>query len=289
MKRMRACICIVGILMLVMSQDRVVAAQSSITEAEGYACMGVDHSIKETEQAALTDARRNAGESAASWIRSKTRVEDFKLKTDLIWAYMQGTVKVIEELERDWYKDPRAGDCLRMKIRAEVIPDLSDMERIHAGEESADDPALPLQVRIWTERERYRAGEAVKVFLRGNRPFYARVMYRDAAGQLTQLLPNPYRADNYFNGGVTYEIPAGADKFELAVTPPFGQEYIKLYASSEPLGAVTLNTNGPVYTVTTPAGDVQQAVRGIQLRPANGDAGRAADFVEAQIQILVVE
>jgi hypothetical protein len=274
---------------MVLSPVTVLAAQSSITEAEGYACMGVDHSIKETEQAALTDAKRNAGESAASWIRSKTRVEDFKLKTDLIWAYMQGTVKVIKELEREWYKDPRAGDCLRLTVQAEVIPESSEMARIHAREESPDDPALPLQVRIWTEQEQYRAGETIQVFLRGNRPFYARVMYRDVTGQLTQLLPNPYRADNYFNGGVTYRIPGGSDKFELAVTPPFGKESIKVFASSEPLGAIGLSASGPVYKVTTPVKDVERAVRGIQLRPASGDAGTAADFVEAEAQIVVLE
>ena len=40
--------------------------QSSITEADGYSCMGVDHSRKETENLALQDAKRNAVEFSVS-------------------------------------------------------------------------------------------------------------------------------------------------------------------------------------------------------------------------------
>ena len=59
--------------------------------------------------------------------------------------------------------------------------------------------------------------------MRGNKPFYAKVIYKETTGNLIQILPNPYRKDNYFNGGVIYEIPSGNDKFELEVNPPFGR------------------------------------------------------------------
>ena len=45
-----------------------VAQQSSITEADGYSCMGVDYSKKETEQLALQDAKRQAVEFSKSYI-----------------------------------------------------------------------------------------------------------------------------------------------------------------------------------------------------------------------------
>ena len=66
--------------------------------------------------------------------------------------------------------------------------------------------------------------------MKGNKPFYVRVVYEDADGSILQLLPNPYRQDNYFNGGVVYEIPSGNDRFELEVSPPFGEENIVVYA-----------------------------------------------------------
>ena len=42
------------------------ADSSSITEAEGYSCMGVDYSRKETENLALQDAKRKAVEFSSS-------------------------------------------------------------------------------------------------------------------------------------------------------------------------------------------------------------------------------
>ena len=55
------------------------AQQSSITEAEGYSCMGVDYSKKQTEQLALQDAKRQAVEFSKSYIESTTEMENFNL------------------------------------------------------------------------------------------------------------------------------------------------------------------------------------------------------------------
>ena len=51
------------------------AAQSTITEAEGYSCMGIDKSRKQTEQEAMADA------SAPLNIRVRTRGEDIGIRT----------------------------------------------------------------------------------------------------------------------------------------------------------------------------------------------------------------
>ena len=50
-------------------------------------------------------------------------------------------------------------------------------------------------------------------------------------GQYSAALPNPHRSDNYFNGGVVYEVPSGNDHFILEVSPPFGKGTILVYAS----------------------------------------------------------
>ena len=53
---------------------------------------------------------------------------------------------------------------------------------------------------------------------------------------MVQILPNPYRNENYFQGGAVYEIPSGNDRFDLEISPPFGKENITVYASTSPLG-----------------------------------------------------
>lgn len=257
------------------------ASQSTITDSEGYACMGDDKSRKQTEQAALADAKKNAVDKTATYIRSETKVEDFVLQKDIVEAYQRATVKVLQEIEKNWYKDANSGDCYKLVIKAEVIPDEKAMKEIAAKKEVADDPLAPLSVKVWSDKQDYQAGEKIKVYLKGNKPFYARVVYKDAGGGLLQLLPNPYRKDNYFNGGVIYEIPSGNDRFDLEVEPPFGEERIAVYASSLPLGDIDVEAIGGVYQVKTAAADIPEKTRAVKISERPGGKKTAvSEFLE---------
>lgn len=242
------------------------AAQSTIVNAEGNACMGDDKSRKQTEAAAFTDAKKNAVEFASTYIKSETHVKNFQLEKDLVSAYARAEVKIIEELEKAWYKDAATGDCYKVKIKAEIVPDVKAMESLAKDAQLADDPSAPLKVKAWTEKKEYKAGEKIKVYIRGNKPFYARVLYRNATGEVLQLLPNPYRTENYFNGGVIYEIPAGNDKFNMEVSQPFGEEQVIVYASSTPLGDLSVETRGGVYQIKTETGEIGTKSRGVRLQ-----------------------
>lgn len=95
------------------------------------------------------------------------------------------------------------------------------------------------------------------------------------------MLPNPYRKDNYFNGGVIYEIPSGNDRFDLEVEPPFGEERIAVYASSSPLGDIDVEAIGGVYQVKTAAADIPEKTRSVKIseRPA-GNKTAVSEFLE---------
>jgi hypothetical protein len=261
------------------------AAQSTIKIAEGSACMGDDKSRKQTETAALADAKRNAAESIKTYVSSATEVKDFELQKDLVSAYANAAVEVLETLEKSWYKDPAQGDCFKIKLKTEVIPDEKAMKKARekASDAAGDDPSLPLTVRVWTDKTSYLAGEKIKIYLKGNKPFFARVIYRDASKTSMQLLPNPYRRDNYFQGGAVYEIPSGNDRFELEVNPPFGEESIVVYASVSELGDLNLKEEGGVYTVKTKVRDIGIKTRGVKLKETAGEkAGQNAEFSEVQ-------
>jgi len=258
------------------------AGQSTIADVEGNACMGDDKSRKQTEQAAMADAKRNAAERAVTYLKSEAQVKDFAVEKDLINAYAQATVKVIQELEKDWVKDAAAGDCYRIKIKAEVVPDEKAMQKAAQAKDFADDPAAPLKVKFWTDKQAYKQGEKVKIYLKGNKPFYARVLYRDVKGETVQLLPNPYRRDAYFNGGTVYEIPSGSDRFDLEVSPPFGEENIVVYGSTAELGSIETRAEGSVYRVTTRTQDMGEKVRGIMITGKKGKASTAEFCEETQ-------
>jgi len=258
------------------------AAQSSIKIAEGSAYMGDDKSRKQTETFAMADAKRNAIESVQTYVSSATEVKDFELQKDLVWAYANATVKVIEDLEKGWYKDTAQGDCYKVKIKTEIIPDEKAMKK--ANDTALDNPSLPLTVKVWSDKETYREGDKIKIYLKGNKPFFARVIYRDAGNNNLQLLPNPYRQDNYFQGGVTYAIPSGTDKFELEVNPPFGEESIMIYASVSELGDLTLKQEGSVYAVKTKPRDIGIKTRSIKIKDVSpGNAQQPAEFSEGAV------
>jgi hypothetical protein len=260
------------------------AAQSAITEAEGYSCAGDDKSRKQTELEAMSEVKRIAVENAVAYVKSETKIKDYQIEKDVVEAYSHATVKVIEIQERNWYKDERSGDCYKVKIKAEVIPDEKAMSALTANQ-TADDPALPLNVKVWTDKKQYKNKDQIKIFLKGNRPFYARVLYVNVKGESLQLLPNTSRSDNYFNGGVIYEIPSGNDRFELEVNPPFGEEKILVYASSTELGKINVQSAGTVYEVKTDAADVGVKTRGIHLKEKTENSKPTESFYEGNITI----
>jgi hypothetical protein len=260
------------------------ASQSTIIGADGIACMGYDKSRKQTEEEALANAKKKAVEHTSTYIKSESRLKDFELEKDLVEAYSNATVKVIQEISRSWYRDASLGECCQVKIKAEVIPDNESMERISKGKGQSEDPSAPLNVQLWTDKKEYKEREKIKIYIRGNKPFYARIVHKGGNGELLQLLPNPFRPEHYFNGGVIYEIPSGQDRFEMEVTPPFGQENIIVYASTAPLGEINLAPAGGVYEIKTKPDKIAIESRGVVLKEKNPDQKiKTAEFSESQI------
>ncbi len=117
------------------------AAKSTIVDVDGKACMGDDKSRNQTEQAAITDAKRRAVQFTSTFLKTKTEVTDFVVVQDLLAAYANAEVKVIQELEKVWYKDVAAGDCYKVTIKAEVIPDERAMQKAAQAKNVTDNPA----------------------------------------------------------------------------------------------------------------------------------------------------
>lgn len=266
--------------------EEPVGKGSVIMEVEGHACMGDESSRKETRIQAVAETKRKAAEMALTHIRSESKVKDFTLSSDMVNAYTTARVRIIEELDQGWFKDDYSGECYRVKLRAEVIPDPTVLTDVAEKENFLGNPNAPLTVRLWTDKAGYQAGDRIKIFLKGNKPFYARIVYRDASDRMIQLMPNPYRKDNYFNGGVIYEIPSGKDSFDLEVSPPFGRETIVLYSSTAPLGDLELKPTGGIYIVETSKRGVEMKTRGLKiLAKKEGGPETPAEFSEATVAV----
>lgn len=168
--------------------------------------------------------------------------------------------------------------------KSDVIVKL--MANVRITEPGIEDPFAPLFVQVWSDKKEYSQREKIKIYLKGNKPFYARVVYRDSAGSILQVLPNPYRQENYFNGGVIYEIPSGNDRFELEVSPPFGEENIVLYASTSQLGDIGLKPRGGVYIITTKPEEIREKTRGVKIKEKTGsNEAVTSEFYEERVNL----
>jgi len=277
------------------------AGVSEIVEEAGMACRADGNnppkSRKQIELDARTDAKRSAAERVATRIKSETRYDTVEVKNEgqanayhvgkvLRSAYANADVKELAVLEAGtWFVDAQ-DECFRIKLRVEVIPKPEALEML--GSAMQEDPTLPLNVRLWTDRstagERaiYRKGEFVRLYLRGNKPYYARVIYQFADGQTLQILPNTQRKTHHFQGGTTYVIPTEEDAFNFEVSAPFGAERVVVYASERPLGDLSLQAAGGVYRVE--GSRMEDRMREVKL---DGNANKAtAAFSEYAVDLI---
>lgn len=93
------------------------------------------------------------------------------------------------------------------------------------------------QLRIWTQSDRYRIGEKVKIFFEVSTPMYVRIMNISSSGEINELFPNEFQRDNLLRPGTNYQIPPENDPFTLDVTGPSGTDRIIAFASPRPIAS----------------------------------------------------
>jgi hypothetical protein len=274
------------LLVCVMSSP-LYAGQSIITEGEGFVCMGADESRPVTESRAFAEAKRNAVESVNMYVQSEIVIADTMLANDLVSAYANARVRILQELLREWYTKQSQDDCCRVKLKVEVIPDNKTMVRNSKKNSYLlhSDSSCPLAIKVWMDKDVYLQGERMKIFIKANKPFFAKVIYKQADGTLLQLLPNQFRDQNYFNGGVVYEIPSGDDHSDLVVTRPFGFENVTVYASTSPLGTLDIRPAGGFYAIGNKQSDVPHSARCLIFEGEHSDH-MVAEFAEATVSTV---
>lgn len=261
--------------------------RSSIHEVDGYAYLSETMTLEQVRHAAIATAKRQAVERAKTYIESNTTIENFEVTQDRIKGRSHGSVTVLE------MKDLGVVDNTRYHvwIKAEVEYGIKPVSMASVGDQTNGnlssthlDPQAPLTVRVWTSKKEYREGEHIIVYMQGNRDFYARIVDITSNGDTIQLLPNEYRQQDRFAAGQIYQIPGEGDRFDLKVTPPFGEDRIVVYASEVPLGNVSMNSAGAGLGAF---GGTQESLgirtRGISVTAAGNQpaAQKAAAFYES--------
>jgi hypothetical protein len=107
-----------------------------------------------------------------------------------------------------------------------------------------------LDVMVWTDIQmqhstapvdsyslQYTEGDRFRVSVRATKPCYVRLLYRDAVGTTQQIFPNLKDTTDYIQEDRTYQLPT---LFE--VQPPFGNEELILFASTEKFTDLRVHT-----------------------------------------------
>jgi len=250
--------------------------RSCIQSVDGYAYLSEDMTLSEIRKAAFANAKRQAVESARTFIISNTVVEDFVVKKDLIEGTAEGAVTILEQ------KDFGVEDNQRYHvwIKAEVEYGLKQKEQ-KIITDSAFNKEAPLTVKVWTPKKNYKAGENIVIYIQGNRDYYARIIDITSRGEIIQLLPNDYRAINFFEAGKVYKIPDKGDHFNLKVAPPYGEDQIVVYASEVPLGIVSMEQAGHgLRSFKGTLKSLATKTRGVAIVPEAQNAGSGVQFFE---------
>jgi len=254
--------------------------RSSIHSVDGYAYLSDNMTLTDIRAAAFADAKRKALEMAKTFIQSKTKVEDFVVKYDVIWSEAEGAVSVLEQKDFGIEDNSRYHVWIKAEIEYSLKPKGKEVPVQELG------PGGPLTVKVWTSKKTYKEGENIQIFIRGNRNYYARIVNISSNGEIIQLLPNGYRQINYFESGKVYKIPDQEDLFSLTVSPPYGEDQIVVYASEVPLGQINLQQVGQGlarYQGTRSA--LSATTRGIAVAAASPGNEAGAEFYEGSWKI----
>ncbi|MDO9530187.1 MAG: DUF4384 domain-containing protein [Syntrophales bacterium] len=251
--------------------------RSSIHEVDGYAYLSENMTMSQIRAAAFATAKRQALEAAKTYIKAKTKVKDFQVDYDMIWSNAEGAVTVLEQKDHGVVGNNR----YHVWIKAEVLYDIKP-KKPEGHQTAIMDSDAPLTVKVWTEKKHYGTGENIRIFIQGNRDFYARIVDVTSSGQIIQLLPNDYRKINFFRGGEVYTIPDKGDQFDLQVVPPYGEDHIVVYASEVPLGEVAMNSVGQgLRQYRGLQKNLAAQTRGIKVTGGGIDPDSGAEFYEA--------
>jgi len=112
-----------------------------------------------------------------------------------------------------------------------------------SGVAAADE--TPLRVNITThlgDQQEFQQGDRVQFLLDLNRDAYVLLIYQDASGALTQLVPNAIERNGFYKAARYLSIPDARVPFEFIVGPPFGAETVWAFGSNAPFPELTGST-----------------------------------------------
>jgi hypothetical protein len=142
-----------------------------------------------------------------------------------------------------------------------------------------------LRVSVSTERGAgavYRDGEKMVILVTVNKPAWLKVYHVDATGVVRLIWPNAYTSGRRIDPGAVMTIPGPGDGFEFDMVPPFGTEFIKVLASTQPFAVDEASSSKD-----DPFAELGTDARGAMTRGLALKASGAAELAEALASYVI--
>ncbi|MEF3254170.1 MAG: DUF4384 domain-containing protein [Deferribacterales bacterium] len=188
--------------------------------------MRKDGENEKTVESAISDARKNAIYKVINYTKKVTS-ENIQLNK------ISDIETIIISKSGSWDREPViTGDCYKAKGKFAVnIFNTNDNHLFCKNKEINN----YLYIDILTNKEQYKNGDNVKLYLKSNKPFYGIFFYKDSTQKIFQILPNKFRETNLFDDYTIYEIPTDEDRLKIIVDKNSTEEYFYIFGSTKKL------------------------------------------------------
>jgi len=85
------------------------------------------------------------------------------------------------------------------------------------------------------DKQTYKEGDVISFYLSLDRDAFVIIIYQDATGNLTQIIPNELSRNNFYLAGDFFNVPNAESPFKFVINKPFGTEYLWAFANDKAL------------------------------------------------------
>jgi hypothetical protein len=125
--------------------------------------------------------------------------------------------------------------CIMLAALGSNRADAAEVDRILALAEKIKNEASDIDVKLWTDKEKYQVSDKVVFGFTADKDCYLCIINIGTSGNATLLFPNKWQPSNKVEKDKEHSIPPEGSEYTFKVMGPVGTERIKVIASSEPI------------------------------------------------------
>ncbi len=229
-----------------LAPDPTTKSTADIGQVQGSGCHRLDEgdSLLSAQKKALALAREDALKKIRTFAESAGRLSDHGLENEVIAAASRVGLSN-ERITKQTVKARQVCVWLQATPNSREVAKLIE-QRVSAKElaKKAQDPAVAsvssnFGLKVWTNKknEPFVEGERLIIYVESEKDAYLNLDYYTADGKVVHLVPNVFTTEARIQGGQKYSFGDEGAVAEFKISPPFGEETIRAWASTVPFDA----------------------------------------------------